>query len=997
MRLKSLLTLLHAILLTCALIPATSLAQNVSKASFDLRLPGGASAHELYFSLYDGSNNYLGHGKTSNGIAILPADFISTSGNWTGSFPEAAYSLRVEPSRSHSITDSGLIKDSTLSFTVNKSDANYNAGTDTYVVPLYTLSVAERWFKLTLREGDSPGIDTVEVGTVIPGYYLTVIQHGAPGTQFQVKTNSEGIAYVPVPVGDDGAFDVCAPDDPESTNFDSCTEIEYATITPTPGAVETSFQAHVRRIDSSITVSLSDVEKGGSFVVPESQAPSSVECGRSPEGHPWFYKNLNPGESGGTIEVPRGDFNCYAFIENHSSGVASVTVTGNSAHSITVPVFSKNSQVKLRAVDESGNLLTGVQVQFTMYTDPLAQNDKGVSDTAYGATSSGELALDTINNLSYQVSAYVTPSEDLEYIVPDEIVSVTAPGKGEIATADFTFVKADATLRVRLLDPDGAPAQDGYVEAYSSREGSGSLARLKRTHQSRVSTRALTERKFYFSKAVKDGYADIRVKSGYKLTVASISYEKEGGSFVISPEHQQVTLAKNEVLEVALQSELADHTLSVVPVVSPTAPESASSGFDFTDCSAYNIHGQQSYSFGKEGITSVALPLLVGKEWEIVCHAVLDASSATKFYTGHTLYTPEAASASLTFNLSEAGTYLPQQSFTFDASKDATFLLSDNETEISIPAGAFGSSGTITMQVWSAVGITYSADKFPVFALNIKFLNSQNQLLSEPSKAVAIRFAVDEEDLLKRFGVTPDKLQAATYDEERKIWRKDGASSYDPETKTQSIFVGHFSIWGQLTEKSIQLKAGYTPTGLSAKKLEEAQFTLQSAKKKKKKKKKRKKKKKGDGAEDDLDDGSVDKLSLYELGWIAPVSAVEGTQYEVDLLLLSDDGSEIPDEEGDDGSDSDEEQDSDDGVKDKKDKKGKKGKKKKKKKKRKGKKKKQSSATVSSEDLNWSQAQTFGDISGLTKQAELSPGRYAFRVRMKGRTENSDPFEFQVE
>ncbi|MCB0331745.1 MAG: hypothetical protein KDD70_18880, partial [Bdellovibrionales bacterium] len=104
----SLLPRVSLMVIFIALGALQAAAQRAAKLALDLRLPGGAAAPNLYFTLYGSGGTYLGYGKTAaDGTAVLPDDFIFTYQAFTGDFPEGSYTVGVETSRSYEIPDSG--------------------------------------------------------------------------------------------------------------------------------------------------------------------------------------------------------------------------------------------------------------------------------------------------------------------------------------------------------------------------------------------------------------------------------------------------------------------------------------------------------------------------------------------------------------------------------------------------------------------------------------------------------------------------------------------------------------------------------------------------------------------------------------------------------------------------------------------------------------------------------------------------------------------------
>jgi hypothetical protein len=136
----------------------------------------------------------------------------------------------------------------------------------------------------------------------------------------------------------------------------------------------------------------------------------------------------------------------------------------------------------------------------------------------------------------------------------------------------------------------------------------------------------------------------------------------------------------------------------------------------------------------------------------------------------------------------------------FDASSPVIVALDDG-TEINIPAGALGITGTVKVVITPLVEElpnTLTARPFG-YGYSIHAFDSNNrQITSAFNQNVTISFYYTEDDLARQ-GVSEDDLSPAYFSTNTHSWTKVASFTVDTENNRVTAQINHFSVWAMTT------------------------------------------------------------------------------------------------------------------------------------------------------------------------------------------------------
>ncbi|MCB0334734.1 MAG: hypothetical protein KDD62_00470, partial [Bdellovibrionales bacterium] len=663
-----------------------------------------------------------------------------------------------------------------------------------------------------------------------------------------------------------------------------------------------------------------------------------------------FFGEGTPGASSFSFNAIDGQYNCYLHLPGFAGEFSTVTVSGSGLLNFTLSQ-PLDGEVHVTVVDAiSKQLITGLSLDYFIhptFEDGQAADTEThfyqgmLSDTGeasfqvpsgvklevgiaeapeyFGADFPAKDSLKVSETSNAAQSSFTIMDESGElYFIPYQPKSFTASSSG-VTEVQFELVKPTTFVNVTLLDPAGNPVTEGFVDAVSfDFEDGGSV-------KDGPPSDFDEDDHFLGSHIGSDGYVRLPLLADRQYEIIAMPFFEEG-SRLIPPPIQRVTLEEGEQRDTMLQMKEANHDLTINIEVDTSSTSIQSDTVQFTNCFAFQ-EGVPVFLPKIEG-DSTTIPLYIEDSqtsWEVGCHRVIgdEESGIFKSFVGHSFYIPikDTTTGSITITLSEDDDYYPNEELTFPVDQDVT--LGVHDLRISIPATAFGSSGTGKLRIGSATGITYSDDSRPTLAFDFTW-TVDGQEVSNPSLPITVRFPIDLAKLTK-LGVSIDSLFAGHFNSDTNKWVKDGAISIstatDPDTGEEktyaTITMSSFSIWGTIVSKGKELKASVSSELKAKPKTKKIKGT------------------------------KVPSQTMYVLSWTAPTGSTASTKFEIDVRLT---------------------------------KKASEGKSKSKKKKKK--KKKKDSDTTTTDD--WSKAKTYSTTeTSITKKFSVG-NTYEYRVRVSG-------------
>lgn len=711
----------------------------------------------------------------------------------------SSYELQLRPSQAYDCSSCGLLENQDVTFTASAAEAVFDEVSGFYTQTLDNITMVQATRFVTVTVVDQDGLPAA--GLSVSGWtddgswaYGTTDENG----QYQFAVLEDSTATWAL-----GAYPI---DGGYTSTYEYDVEIE-----PTG---ETAVTIEVVRADATIAIDILDGD-GNPFTLSEGEY-ASVSCYDTATYLNYFYQSLTVGESSVELGVVGGmDYQCSIWIDGYGSSSTSVTAVADETVDATLQLLDRDAQVTFQYVDQDGNVLDDVD-SFSVYAFSTkdAAGNENYTDYSYENGADGQATLSLVDGYTYQVSGYIYESEHgvmvlsgTTYISSYEMNEVVADSANP-QTVRVALQAADATLNVSVLNANGEPAQYAYVHAVEEISEEGVWGA-------------------YIGETADDnGEASIGVASGteYTLYVYTMDSYIDG---VLPPPVQHVTLSSGETKEVTMQSIQADHTLTITTAISEpsqsggddgTSDENGSGVFDYAYCYAYSPD-LGSYNYTDLSADTGSMNLVSGYQWWIGC---MSYQGADFYRSNDTAYTPTngEATGTLAIDMSSAGTYYPETSYSFSATSASTITLPDGVSTLTIPANAIDDAGNVTLIVQTGTGYVVNDDNFPLTVYEFTAIDSDGNTVTEFASNLTLNLAYDE-SLLAEYGMTEEDLIGAAYNEGSKQWEAPVSTSIDTENNLLVITLSHFSLYGGVGDRGLSSVSSVPnkPTSLKATKV----------------------------------------------------------------------------------------------------------------------------------------------------------------------------------
>lgn len=170
------------------------------------------------------------------------------------------------------------------------------------------------------------------------------------------------------------------------------------------------------------------------------------------------------------------------------------------------------------------------------------------------------------------------------------------------------------------------------------------------------------------------------------------------------------------------------------------------------------------------------------------------------------------------FKLKEGGYTVPSPvSKTFDASSQATVTLDDG-TEITIPAGALGDSGNVTVSATPTVNLKSTEDTSPIGAgYSLTAVDASGSTISTFNSSVTIKLPYKEDYVEKTLGLDEGLLSTRFKNDTTGAYEAPDNSTQNAESNNFTIVTDHFTDYTIVSPGGVNLKSVSVST-VSAKK-----------------------------------------------------------------------------------------------------------------------------------------------------------------------------------
>lgn len=474
-----------------------------------------------------------------------------------------------------------------------------------------------------------------------------------------------------------------------------------------------------------------------------------------------------------TIKVPSSVASTYTLglhlppdTDYSGAGEQNVAVVADGTYTKNITVKKNDSSVSGKIIDQNGNALTSCNFRGDVFLNSEQGEWKGAeikSDCTY--------RISVLGGKTYRIGYWIEPGKGFMEKPPSpEPIDVTA---GQNLVKNITVTKANATITGRVLDPSGNGIK-AFVFA-------GNWIEFEEGDEEFKEEDHFEKELFSGGETDSNGNFTINVLSGHRYEVnAGIPADK---SNYMPPDMVEVDLttatSANVTLKLKTSSGRMSGTVTIngVPVnhgfVHCWNPEGGFTGgevrfggtysLNYTPgtwyCGADTFDGDKFYRSQEEGI-------VVGNETTITKNFELKVSS---------IKVPQMMSVTVN-----------------DVTQSQTMTL-ENGTQITIPAGALGESGSATVTATPTVDLSRTKTEQPFgVGYTLEALDSSGNAVTTFNNPVTITFSYTDEQLTE-FGLDEDALVGKYYDEESNTWKNPSGIIQDKENNVITISTTHFT------------------------------------------------------------------------------------------------------------------------------------------------------------------------------------------------------------
>ncbi len=448
---------------------------------------------------------------------------------------------------------------------------------------------------------------------------------------------------------------------------------------------------------------------------------------------------------------------------------ATLDIAANGVYSVTLTVAPNDATLSGQVKDAKGNVVTTANGQAFM-------NNETNSEFHNAEIKNGSYSFSLLGGSKWHLGYHVQ-GDYQEQPPTAELISVAA---GQNVTKDITVIATDATINVTLKDPDGNLVSQGFVNA----------------HQPFNQNLSTKEPPRGSGGPIQNGNGVIHVVGGFTYLVGAGLPPELSTKNYMPPQEQTVKPAVNGSSNVTLQFTKADGSLKGSVKLST----GGTPNFGFVGC--WSDKG--SHSGGPINNGSYSVSMTKSDTWH--CRGNSNVDNTTFYDSGEfTVTTGDSTNFTTTkdITLTKATFTLPQPvTDTVDASQQKVETLSDGTT-ITIPAGAFGSSGSFTFTATPTVNLTPSAFSKPAlgFGYTLGVTNSSGTAVTTFNSSVTVSFPYDA-TLVSKLGLEPTDLVPKYYDTTTNTWQDVSSVTVNESTHTITFTTDHFTDFALVTAKS---------------------------------------------------------------------------------------------------------------------------------------------------------------------------------------------------
>lgn len=504
----------------------------------------------------------------------------------------------------------------------------------------------------------------------------------------------------------------------------------------------------------------------------------------------WYY-NLGGSVQAGTFEikVPEGAWSLGVYLtwgsDYSASSETPVTISsGETVDDAVITVLPNDAKITGKMKDRQGNTITDV-----VWGSVFADNGSG--GYQWANINNGEYEM-KVSEGKWRVGVWVDYlSGYLNQPPRDNKVTIAS---GETKTFDLTLEKADSTIAGIILDPDGNPMANAWVNAdtkFGSHK-SNDMDYWWGWNQGKISD--------------KNGKFSIKVPAGEYYVTASLPPDMG----YINPEAEKVIVDAENPAYLTLQFKVADGQI--------TGDVTLNSQKNAAFVTAWSEMGGYSEYYSSDG--SYTLPVTKNDVWHLT--AIYETTNAYYKSNEYLVDVPESGTATQNIVLNPSAITMPSAiTATFSSANAKTVKLDDGTTYVfpatSLSATTVDVTVTITPKAQVAtqsgakpIGIAYDAEA--------RYASGDNsgQLITSFNSEVSIRIPFTQAQL-DALGITAADIMPMYYDEATGTWKNvENVVIDDEEDEDGNMWVTftvkHFTSFAITTGKVSQTAGVTAPT-----------------------------------------------------------------------------------------------------------------------------------------------------------------------------------------
>lgn len=429
---------------------------------------------------------------------------------------------------------------------------------------------------------------------------------------------------------------------------------------------------------------------------------------------------------------------------------------------VNIKLAKNDAEARIILKDQTGKKVTEKEIEVFVVDQDHNWRRAEYKNDAYYAQVQGDK--------KYAAGYWIEPESDLPYLNEHQEDQFKLIEEKDMRNFILTINKSNATIKGKVLDPDGDPIKHAWI-------GASNEMFMEDDFQGDFEGGKVIDTG---TETLEDGSFELPIVAGKFEVFSGLPPEMDK---YLAPKMKIVNLKAGDTKEVVLQFRKSDATLNLE--VSGVDQIEAYQGF----CWAYS--DDKGFAGSEMMSKNVAVPLTTGV-WFVGCDYYNDAKD--KFYRSNekVVSISKAGDYSESIKLKEESFDIPEgMTFRFNADQQMSQKLPDG-TELIIPANAMGSEGEVTVLAEPEWNLYQSDDaKLLNFAWNFEALDADKQLIEEFNKDVTIKIPYDEE-LLAEKGLTEKDLMLKYLNEENSVWNNVNFT-LDTENDFLIAQVNHFT------------------------------------------------------------------------------------------------------------------------------------------------------------------------------------------------------------